>query len=296
MKPYYWLRHSARVFLAQTLPGPPRHARALIVIGTPRSGTSWLARTLSQSKGVAYYYEPDRQLVESIPYYRARYLTGADQDDHLKTEADRMFHGKYCTGRTIWGSSLGQLLAVPVAQTVLLKWVWLVGCLEWLAANYPNVRVIKIVRHPIKQFLSWRDRGWTPNIDQFLKEESLTSGPLNPYVDLCRGATTYWQTAACFWGITTLLLHRTHPSGWVMKEHEWYQKDRVARVRQLFDELNLDWNDRIESGLMEDPHRKNDKQHKKFVMQDWKGVVEKKKITTTYGEYWQHSICRTTKI
>jgi hypothetical protein len=214
-------------------------------VGLPRSGTSWLARAISLSPRVSYYFEPDKRLGSEYMY---RFLPAAATDPMLSAFINKSFHGRVHDEYTIAEQGLSEILSHPFSRTVLVKLVRLPLALDWLAAQFPDMRVLQIVRHPAPQFLSWRYRKWNPGraLQMLLGQRDLINGPLSPYKDTMRYAGTFWEQAGAFWGaVATLQLH-SHREGWYLFEHEWYCGNAVARIGWQIEQLGLSWSPEIE--------------------------------------------------
>lgn len=246
MNPIYnSLRPVIRQTFVRVWPAPLLARRRIAVFGLPRSGTSWLAKAISLSRGVSYYFEPDTVLDESHYY---KYLPEAAEEQFLSDHLRRSLHGKVVGEYTIAEQGIRELALRPFAHTVLVKLVRFSLSLNWFARNFPDVRVIQILRHPVPQFLSWSQRGWDPGyaLGLLLRQPELIEGPLRSYKDVMQGAETYWEMAGAFWGAVARMQYDSHRPGWYLFEHEWYCYDAEARVRWLIEDLGMEWNSRIE--------------------------------------------------
>ena len=76
-----------------------RDRRCVIVAGFPRSGTSWLAKSLSFARGFTYYREPDNvdQVPEAEERFRNLYLTRDRDDVAYRRLMTRAFCGRLGT-------------------------------------------------------------------------------------------------------------------------------------------------------------------------------------------------------
>ncbi|WJW74449.1 sulfotransferase [Thiohalobacter sp. IOR34] len=234
------VRHIGRRLLARGLPAPLHPQRTIAVVGLPRSGTSWLAKCLALAPGVSYYFEPDVVLDERYMY---RYQPAEGDDPELLQHLRRQLGGRIVDDYVIAEQSLAELLARPLAHSVLVKWVRLGLMLEWLARHFPELVVVQLVRHPVPLFLSWRQRGWDPafNLDLLLRQQVLMEGPLQPWQGVMRSARGYWEQAGAFWGAMVVMQYRAHRPGWFFHEHEWFCLDAEARIGDLAGRLGLEW-------------------------------------------------------
>jgi hypothetical protein len=163
----------------------------------------------------------------------------------------RSLRGGITSEYTLAEQGLREILLAPLARTVLVKWVWLTLSLDWIAKYFPDLQVIQIIRHPVPQFLSWRQRNWDPavSLNLLLDQPLLMSSPLKRYASVMRKASTFWEKAGAFWGAVSFMQLQAHRSGWFLLEHEWLCLDAHTRFRWLTERLNLQWDDNIEDFL-----------------------------------------------
>src|SRR4051794_9054259 len=75
----------------------------IVVSGIPRSGTSWVAKTLSFAPGYTYYREPDNSdhVAGAEPWFRFRYLPHGTTDEAFAAHMRRALEGKVATPATM---------------------------------------------------------------------------------------------------------------------------------------------------------------------------------------------------
>jgi len=252
-KAHFIVRKALRQGLAKIYPGPRWADHHIAVSGLPRSGTSWVAKALSLAKGVSYYFEPEHILG---PSYMHTYLPLNGFRPDFYNHIRQTLRGGITDEYTLAEQGLRELLLRPFAKTVLVKWVWLTLSVDWIAKHFPDLRVVQIIRHPVPQFLSWRERNWDPgaSLKCLLDQPPLMEGPLKSYARVMRKASTFWQKVGAFWGAVSFMQLRAHHSGWFLLEHEWFCLDPDTRFQWLVEKLGLQWNDKIEGFLS--PERK----------------------------------------
>jgi hypothetical protein len=242
----------------------------IVVSGIPRSGTSWVAKTLSFAPGYTYYREPDNSdhVPGAEPWFRFRYLPEGVTDDVFATHMGRALHGEVATSATMAeapGPLLGRLpprLSAAIGNRVpalylrrdgvLLKVIHCNLALEWFARAAPDVRLVVVVRHPCATFASWRRQGWAPDVKRLLDDQRLLDDHLAPYAELIAGAKGFWEQAGAFWGALTLVVTRQltrHPE-WLPVQHEWLCEAPVERFRLLYEAVGVPWVDGAEEFLV----------------------------------------------
>lgn len=120
-KAHFILRKAARQTLAKINPGPRWADHHIAVSGLPRSGTSWVAKALSLTKGVSYYFEPEHILGRS---YTHAYVPQDEFRRGFYAHIQRSLRGKITDEYTLAEQGLREILLQPLANTVLVKWVW----------------------------------------------------------------------------------------------------------------------------------------------------------------------------
>lgn len=241
-------RKTARQIVAKILPGPRWANQQVAVSGLPRSGTSWVAKAISLARGVSYYFEPEHSLGRSYMHtYQPSEQRRSAFYDHLR----KTLQGGVTDEYTLAEQGLRELLSRPFASAVLVKWVWLTLALEWIARYFPKLQVVQVIRHPVPQFLSWRQRNWDPgdSLKYLFAQQFLMQGPLQPYQKVMRNASTFWEKAGALWGAVSFMQLRAHRLGWFLVEHEWLCLDAQTRFRWLVKNLGLHWNDEIDGFL-----------------------------------------------
>ena len=281
-KIHFVLRKAARQTLAKIYPGPRIANNHIAVSGLPRSGTSWVAKALSLARGVSYYFEPDHILG---PSYMHTYVPHDEFRNDFYAHIQGSLRGEVTDEYTLAEQGLREILLRPFARTVLIKWVWLTLSLNWIAEHFPKLTIVQIIRHPVPQFLSWRQRGWDPgsSLNLLLNQPALMNGPLKPYASVMQKASTFWEKTGAFWGAVSFMQLQAHRSGWFLLEHEWFCLDANTRFRWLVEKLGLQWNKEIEEFLS--PERKvisgpgyGKKRDPQSEVHKWKSQVSQKEL------------------
>lgn len=293
------LRPVLRRQLFNLVPGPRHATKYVTVAGLPRSGTSWLAKVLALAPGVFYYFEPDQCLDSELRY---RFVPPGEGNNEIRANISSCLRGELYSDYITAELGFKQILGKARAETVLLKWVWLSFALDYVADEFPQMKVLQIVRHPIPQFLSWRERNWDPaySLKLLVSQPALMNGPLREHADRMGAALdgSYWEYAVAFWAAAVLMQQRAQARnatrGWLLQTHEWFCEDPEQRMRWLLGQLGMGWNEEIARFL--DPQIKRasgpgygkarDPRHE---IDKWKGVVpldeqrEVERLIQSYG-------------
>ncbi len=246
----------------------------VLLLGVPRSGTTWSGRVLGHTAGTAYVNEPDG---DTEPYaLTARLGFGGPPalrpgEPHMAYE--RLWAGAFAGGarprawtaraaryldagadpgtrfRAWYGDGLSARLRIvrawarPMEPTdarhVVVKTVRAEFTAEWIAERFAPT-VLLVERNPLNVLASWIDLGYALDAREF-----------RTYVD-----------RAAPWGITppddagpverqtftyavmaTALRDAAARRGWLRTTHEHLCVDSIARFRTLAEDLGLEWSD-----------------------------------------------------
>ena len=235
--------------------------RCVIVAGFPRSGTSWLAKSLSFARGFTYYREPDNvdMVPEAEDRFRTLYLTGDYDDAAYRRLMTRALSGRLATRFTMREdpgpliAALGGGRGLRIAQRfpilyfrkrhVLVKLVNANLNLDWFSAHFPRARQVFVLRHPCGQFESWQRLGWQPDPRSLLENHRLMADHLEPFADLLARAEGFWERAGALWAATVYVVHRQTRAGngRLIAAYEWLCADPLRRFRELYQRLDMTW-------------------------------------------------------
>ena len=258
----------------------------LLIVGVPRSGTTWTGRVLGHTEGVTYVNEPDGfrdPFAFGVMVARGENPILAAGDAAADCERlwsgafgggrpagsvrDRVAHFLYArvpldarraaraSGRPGLRSAVAARLscprvAEPDADRVVVKSVQSILALEWIVDRF-RPRVLVVERNPLNVLASWIELGYVRN----LREQAA----------LARYAHQQWgidapaesaphlvrQTFTYAVLATALRAARAHHPEWLTTTHEWLCVDPKARFQELAASAALVWGSAAEVFLSE---------------------------------------------
>ena len=258
----------------------------VLVVGLPRSGTSWVGNALGRAPDTVYVHEPDG---DHDPFaFRARrasFISPTLAPGDPAPELERLWRGAFAGGqrpvtvrsRLAWrryrlspvdqrwdawlegrvspGLKVISALAVPREATtgnrhVVAKSVRAEWNVEWIADRFAPTVVI-VERHPLNVLASWSELG-------FGKDARAIPG-------LGRAAQARWGVSppeahapliarqAFVYGVGATALHdaRVRNPQWICVRHDDLCVDPATSVRALIAEVGLEWGVETEQYLTE---------------------------------------------
>jgi hypothetical protein len=207
----------------------------VLVVGAPRSGTTWLAQVLAAAPGCRLVHEPDNPAFHPDAA-EARAVYGGYASLH-RGERVPVYE-------ELWDAAFG---AAPVDSTVIAKSVYAAFALEWLADRYAP-QVVIIERHPVRVVASWMRLGF--HVGQMPTRERITAEHVEPArlpawdPQAPRLVQVSWVVALLTTAVRVARL--SHPE-WTVVSHEWLSVYPAGRLAALTEALGLSWTAASES-------------------------------------------------
>lgn len=247
-----------------------KERRPILVTGCPRSGTTWLGKTIGACRNVVYVYEPFNDGAPHNLNLPERFIAlddsnaGPYRDDiaalfalgdlparagyalrGLAEYKKRSFHVASRLAARIVRDDLAVFLN---ADRVCVKDPLAFFSAEWVAETY-NARNVVLVRHPAGVISSYLSLGWDSEITDVIARQSDETRQLlacdnDAYL---AGQRTTLDGLILQWKIftaETLRLKRLHPD-WSFIIHDHLCEAPDAYVKGLFAHLSLEFTDEI---------------------------------------------------
>lgn len=123
-------------------------SRAALVLGSGRSGTTWLAEAIARRHRSRLLFEPFHPRLGTMGEAGRLFLDPAEHPPSFEHSARRVLSGR------VRGPYIDGVRIVRLPRGRIVKDVHASNLLPWLRTNYPGVPVIYVVRHPIAASLS----------------------------------------------------------------------------------------------------------------------------------------------
>jgi Sulfotransferase domain len=232
--------------------------RPILVTGMPRSGTTWVGRTLCASKRAGYLNEPFN-LVTSPGTIRVPvrswypYITPENEERFLPPLAG-VLEFKYplvrelirCRNRIdllhtlkMWRSFVESRSRRP-----LVKEPHAVFSADWFARRLGS-DVVVTVRHPAAVVASWKRLDWSFDFTHLLRQPALVRDRLRPFAAEMEAALAPSQDlvdrVALLWRVVYHVVaeYRERFPEFHVVRHEDLSRDPLEEYRRLYDALGL---------------------------------------------------------
>jgi hypothetical protein len=123
-------------------------SRAALVLGSGRSGTTWIAESIARRHRSRLLFEPFHPRLGAIREGARLFLDPAESPPAFERSARRVLSGR------ARGPYIDQVRIAGLPRGRVVKDVHAANLLPWLRAHHPAVPVVYVVRHPIAASLS----------------------------------------------------------------------------------------------------------------------------------------------
>ena len=139
----------------------------VLLIGSARSGTTWVAEALNADRHFHVLFEPfKRNKVRHWPYKFIHYLRPEDSFEHQDLFSQIML-GRFANN---W---INQVKINNLSsEKKFVKEIRLSFMSGWIRTNYPELKILILLRDPYATTFSAVKRGWSVNIDKIVLSQS----------------------------------------------------------------------------------------------------------------------------
>jgi hypothetical protein len=197
-------RRAIQLFGSHFYLNPDRDMRrSILVAGTARSGTTWLADLIASQIRCRIMFEPfNPELVsEYRRFHYFHYMHPDWENEELNTFARSVFTGVI---RNRWIDRQNENI---FPKYRLIKEIRANLLLKWLHIHFSEVPTIFLIRHPCAVVLSRMQLDWATDrdIEPFLSQPDLVADHLSDHLDLIRSAKTDEEKHAIIWCVSNLI-------------------------------------------------------------------------------------------
>jgi len=224
-------------------------SNALLIFGSTRSGSTWLAEIISSVPGNTQVFEP-----LNIKYVNQAKKVGIDRNTYLKHDADwpegKQFFKRILSGKLInpWLASQIPVNRVFSTRRLVVKFVRANLLLRWICENLPVLPPAMVIRHPCAVVSSQLRKGWKPS-----KKILLSNSYFDEYPEIredclnLRKPEELYALAWCLRYHAPLCIPKPYP--FILICYEKMVRNGVKEVEKLFNVWEIELTDDITSRL-----------------------------------------------
>jgi hypothetical protein len=153
-------------------------SKTLVILGSTRSGSTWLAELISSVDGVSQLFEP-----LNTTYVKQAGSAGITRNPFIKPdepwETGVSFFNMVLSGRIInpWLASQISFAEALSTKRLVVKFVRANLLVGWMCKNLPILPPAMVIRHPCAVISSQIHKGWTPSLKVLLSNSYFDDYP-----------------------------------------------------------------------------------------------------------------------
>ena len=226
-------------------------ADILLIVGTPRSGTSWLMEVFENIRGYTYLFEPINPIffpeIVSVGFQSRPYLppdrSWMEGEEYLR----KAFTGEIFSHLSPYWFNPRSMMHRLFSNKLIVKSVRLNRLLPWVVNRFTFRGIIFIIRHPCAVIASQCKTGFygyhatnppyiniPPCLDMILQEASRIDGLEKKILDRLKAIKTLEEVLAAAWCLDNYNpLSSTKPYPWITVIYEkiiMQEKKEIHRI------------------------------------------------------------------
>ena len=223
------------------------HRDTVLVAGSGRSGTTWLASLINFDKSFRLVFEPFHN--QKVPlwqdYSLRHYLSPGLEDRKVLNTVQQLLEGR---PKNPWMNSYNRTL---LARKRIVKAIRANLMLGYISKQFPKTPIIFLTRHPCavahsRQRLGW-DK-WETDLEVFLSQSGLVSDFLSDWQTDMRACNDPFEKEIWFWAVENLLPFQQLDPGkdnMLFVPYERLLTEPGQELNRIFSFLGLEHDDRL---------------------------------------------------
>jgi hypothetical protein len=225
-----------------------RYKNSVFLAGVARSGTTWISDILNYENEYRYIFEPfDSDRVKICREFKDRqYIRPNNKEERFLKPARAILSGRI---RSEWSDRLNKN---STSNKKLIKDVRANLFLKWLHNNFPDTRIVLVLRHPCAIASSRIKLKWKTSLNKYLAQRELMEDFLNPFrKELERSEHKYegnediFENSIFAWCIQNYVPLKQFKEGEIyILFYEKLCTQSKFEIKQLFDFLGKEYDDK----------------------------------------------------
>jgi len=203
----------------------------IIISGTGRSGTTWIAEILEKYLHYRILFEPFiPEIVKEFKQFKYKpYVRPNAHEPDLYNFMKQLLNGN------ISNRWVDKIKPKFKPKGLIIKTIRANYFLKWIRNNFPNIPIIYIIRHPCAVVNSWEKLRWgTIDIDSLLGQKLLIKDHLYPFLNFLQNSNSTLSRNSFIWCAEQIVPLRTMSySDWIVTTYEDLCKNPDREIEHI---------------------------------------------------------------
>jgi hypothetical protein len=221
----------------------PDYRACILLAGSGRGGTTWLAETINYDNSFRFMFEPFNGLrvQQCQKFGDCQYLRPQDNDSAYLGAAKSIFSGRLRNG---WVDAYNRRLK---ADRRLVKDIRVNLLLGWIRAHFPEIPIILLMRHPCAVAYSRCRERWPADLEgTFLSQADLMQDYLEPFRSALEQARSEFERQIFRWCVENYVpLTQFSPGEILVTTYENCLVSPRGEMQRIFDFLRAPFDDDV---------------------------------------------------
>jgi len=256
-------------------------SESILIFGSTRSGSTWLAEVVSSIQGNIQIFEPMNNdyihEADDLGIDRHLFLSARDEDQPKKNYFERVLSGKLLNP---WLCSQVSPVRALFAKRLVVKFVRGNMIIDWLVRQFAILPPALVIRHPCAIVASQLGKGWTPSKQKLLQNRFFEHYP--EFRSQCEELDKPEQYAALAWCMRYFSpLALAAPRPFLLVSYESLVMDGEKQLTYLFDVWGLEFGADIKRRLMKPSNTVTEKsqvQKGRNPLAGWKSQLSEEQV------------------
>lgn len=186
-----------RIFSRFFLDTNKDYRKTLFIAGTGRSGTSWISNIVNYNNYYRLMFEPftPKYVQECKQFKYRQYIRSYDKNKKFLEPAKKILSGNI---RNKWIDHSNKKF---FCEYRLIKDIRANLSLKWIKANFPEIPIILVLRHPCAVAFSRLKLKWDAHLDVLLSQQELIDDFLRGFVNEIKNCKKDFEKHVFLWCI-----------------------------------------------------------------------------------------------
>jgi len=221
------------------------YRNTIVVAGSGRSGTTWLAQIINVNNDFRLVFEPfhSQKVKEWEGFNSRQYIRENDDDPKIHSSVEKILGGDL---RNSWADGYNRKF---LCKKRIVKEIRANLMLKYIQKNFPESPILFLVRHPCAVALSRMRLGWDrwdTDLAMFLSQEPLMEDYLGDFKGTLKNCSTPFEKEICFWAVENYVpLRQFSPGEILFVSYERLVMEPEKEFDRIFTYLSIEHDESV---------------------------------------------------
>ncbi len=218
------------------------YRKTILIAGTGRSGTTWIANMINYNNDYRFMFEPfmPKYVPECKQFKYRQYIRPNNNNKKFLEPANKILSGNI---RNKWIDKFNKKFS---CEYRLVKDIRINLFLKWIKTHFPEIPIILVLRHPCAVANSRLKLNWDNHLDSLLSQSELIEDFLKQFLGEIKKCETDFEKHVFLWCIETyVVLKQFRNSNMHIVCYENMCTDPLKEINRLFEFIGREHSEKV---------------------------------------------------